>query len=208
MSPSFILPPSQLSKIIPNNQHIDEWYSVLCGNLPDRGINTPRRVAAFLAQTTHESNNFELITENLNYRAEGLMKTWPRQFPTLDIANKYAHKPELIANRVYANRMGNGNEASGDGWAFCGRGLIQLTGREIYQKFADSIKMDIKDLSEYLVTFQGCVKSSVWFFDIHNLNHYSDIEDIKTQTEKINGGLIGLDDRISRFESFLKILGE
>jgi putative chitinase len=132
---------------------------------------------------------------------------WPRHFPNIDIAKQYAKKPEKIANKAYANRMGNGDESSGDGWKFIGRGLIQLTGRNNYQAFADSIETDIEDIPEYLQTFEGAVQSACWFWETNNLNRWADTGDIKEMTRRINGGFIGLDDRIKHYKHALHVLG-
>lgn len=203
----FILTKAQLGQIIPGNPYLDYWYHALEQALPDYDINTPRRVAAFLAQTAHESGGYRAIKENLNYKAESLMRVWPRYFPNIDIARQYAGKQEMIANRAYSNRMGNGSEESGDGWRFCGRGLIQLTGRNNYQAFADSIETDINDLPEYLATFEGSVQSACWFWESNNLNQWADANDILTLTKRINGGTLGLDDRIKHYNHALHILG-
>jgi len=204
----FILTKSQLRELLPGNPYIDYWYSALERCLPDYDINTPRRVAAFIAQCAHESGGFKFLKENLNYRAASLMKVWPRYFPTQEIANQYANKQEMIANRAYANRMGNGDEASGDGWRFCGRGLIQLTGRNNYQSFADSIETDINDIPEYLQTFEGAVQSACWFWENNSLNRWADAGDIVTLTKRINGGTLGLADRQKHYEHALHVLGE
>jgi putative chitinase len=203
---AFILSEKQLAEIIPKNPYVDHWHHALEQCLPDYDINTPRRVAAFIAQCAHESGGFRFLTENLNYRAESLVKTWPRYFNASN-ANSYARKPECIANRAYANRMGNGDEASGDGWRFCGRGLIQLTGRSNYQAFADSIETDINDIPNYLATFEGAVQSACWFWETNNLNKWADIGDIVTLTKKINGGTLGLDDRMKHYTHALHVLG-
>jgi len=203
----FILSQDQLAQIIPGNPYVDHWYTALSQALPDYDINTPQRVAAFLAQCGHESGGFTAIKENLNYKAESLVRVWPKYFPNMDIANQYAHNQEKIANRAYANRMGNGPEESGDGYRFCGRGLIQLTGRSNYQAFADSIETDINDLPEYLATFEGCVQSACWFWEANNLNQYADNFDLVTMTKKINGGTLGLDDRTERYKKALQIMG-
>ncbi len=126
---STILTLDQLKQMV-KNPHIDHWYRALEALLDDYEINTPQRIAAFIAQCAHESGNFVFIKENLNYRAPSLRKTFAKYFPTDALAAQYANQPEKIANRVYANRMGNGDEASGDGYKYCGRGLIQLTGRD------------------------------------------------------------------------------
>jgi len=203
----FILSKAQLEQIVRGNPHIDYWYHALAEALPDYDINTPSRVAAFLAQCAHESGEFKFIQENLNYKAESLCRVWPRYFPNMDVAKAYAHKPEMIANRAYANRMGNGPEESGDGWKFCGRGLIQLTGRSNYQAFADSIETAIDDLPEYLKTFEGCVQSACWFWEANNLNQWADKGDILTLTKRINGGTLGLEDRKKHYEHALHVLG-
>ena len=189
------------------NPHIDQWYTALEQLLDDYEINTPQRVAAFVAQCAHESGNFVFIKENLNYKAASLMKTFAKYFPTADIAAQYANKPERIANRVYANRMGNGDEASGDGWRYCGRGLIQLTGRDNYTFFAGSMDIPVEEAAEYLATFEGAAQSACWFWETNNLNRYADSGDIKGLTRAINGGYIGLEDRISHYEHALHVMG-
>ena len=122
------------------------------------------------------------------------------------MAQQYAHNQEKIANRAYANRMGNGSEDSGDGWRFCGRGLIQLTGRNNYQNFADSIETDIEDIPHYLATFEGAVQSACWFWESNNLNALADVGDIMTMTKKINGGLLGIEDRQKHYNEALRII--
>lgn len=197
----------QLSSIISGNPYVTQWYNALSQCLPDYDIDTQPRVAAFLAQCAHESGGFKFLKENLNYRAESLMRVWPRYFPNIDIATQYAHNQERIANRAYAGRMGNGPEESGDGWRFCGRGLIQLTGRSNYQMFADSLEMNINDVPEYLATFEGAVQSACWFWESRNINQDADRGDILTMTKKINGGTLGLDDRTKHYNHALQILG-
>jgi putative chitinase len=204
---SFILTQEQLRQLLPGNPYLDYWYSALERCLPDYDINTPSRVAAFVAQCAHESGGFKFLKENLNYKAESLVKVWPRYFPNIDIARQYAHNQEAIANRAYGGRMGNGPEASGDGAKFCGRGLIQLTGRSNYQAFADSIETDIEDVPEYLATFEGAVQSACWFWETNNLNQWADKGDILTLTKKINGGTLGLADRQKHYEHALHVLG-
>ena len=202
----FILTKEQLSKLIPGNPYIDYWHHAMAACLPDYDINTPERVAAFVAQCAHESGGFKFLKENLNYRAESLMRVWPRYFPSMDVARQYAQKPELIANRAYGGRMGNGPEETGDGWKFCGRGLIQLTGRNNYQAFADSIETPIEDIPEYLQTFEGAVQSACWFWENNNLNQWADRGDIVTLTKKINGGTLGLADRQKHYAHALEVL--
>jgi putative chitinase len=197
----------QLAQIVPGNPYIDHWYSALSQCLPDYDITTPSRIAAFLAQCAHESGGFKAIKENLNYRAVTLRKVFPKYFPTDDLANAYAGKQEMIANRVYGGRMGNGDEHSGDGYRYCGRGLIQLTGKQNYQAFADSLEMSVEDVPDYLATFEGAVQSACWFWETNNLNQYADKGDILTMTKKINGGTIGLEDRTKHYNHALHVLG-
>ena len=198
---------SQLKQMVPGITHADHWIEAFDQLLPDYEINTPKRVAAFIAQCAHESGNFRFLKENLNYKAESLMKTFPKYFSDRDTANAYAKQPIKIANRVYANRMGNGDEASGDGYRYCGRGLIQLTGKTNYDWFAASLEISSTEASEYLETFEGAAQSACWFWESNNLNVEADAGDIKKMTKKINGGYIGLDDRIKHYEHALHILG-
>lgn len=197
----------QLQQMVPGIQYADHWYSALAQCLPDYEINTPQRIAAFIAQCAHESGGFRAIKENLNYKAESLMRVWPRYFPDMATANRYEHNQEMIANRAYGGRMGNGPEESGDGAKFCGRGLIQLTGRSNYQAFADSLEMSIDDVPEYLATFEGAVQSACWFWENNNLNQWADAGDILTLTKKINGGTLGLADRQKHYDHALHIMG-
>jgi putative chitinase len=203
----FILTQENLSELLPNNPYIEHWHTALGQCLPDYDINTPRRVAAFVAQCAHESGGFVFLQENLNYKAESLMRVWPKYFKDLATAQRYAHNPERIANRAYANRMGNGDESSGDGWKFCGRGLIQLTGKDNYQSFADSIETELEDIPHYLATFEGAVQSACWFWENNNLNKWADAGDITTLTKKINGGTLGLDERMKHYAHALHVLG-
>jgi putative chitinase len=171
-------------------------------------INTGKRMAAFLAQTAHESGGFNAVKENLNYSAKGLMTTFKKYFPTESLAKEYERQPEKIANKVYANRMGNGDEASGDGSKFCGRGLIQLTGKQNYTRFAADLGVTLEECVAYLETPAGAVSSAGWFWDQNNLNDICDRGDIKLLTRRINGGFIGLEDRIHHYEIALEVLGE
>ena len=210
MAFTFNFTQDQLQAIIPQNTHVEHWYESLCQILPDYEIDTPQRVAAFLAQCAHESGGFNAIQENLNYRAVTLRKVFPKYFPTDALAEEYANKPnkqESIANRVYANRMGNGPEESGDGYRYCGRGLIQLTGKQNYSKFAESIDTPVEQVTEFLQTFEGCVQSAAWFWEANNLNQYADSGDILTMTKRINGGTIGLEDRQKHYHHALEVFG-
>jgi putative chitinase len=200
----------QLKKLLPKNPYIDNWHSALSQLLPEYNINTPQRIAAFVAQCAHESGNFMVLRENLNYRAATLRKIFPKYFPTDAMANEYASKPnkqEAIANLVYANRMGNGAPESGDGWRYAGKGLIQLTGKSNYTWFAASLQIPVEEASEYLLTFEGAAQSACWFWETNNLNQWADKGDIVTLTKRINGGTIGLEDRIKHYEHALHVLG-
>jgi len=200
----------QLKQLLPKNPYVEHWHRALAQLLPDYDINTPQRIAAFVAQCAHESGGFTALKENLNYKAVTLRKIFPKYFPDDAIANHYAslpNKQEAIANKVYASRMGNGDEASGDGYRYCGRGLIQLTGKNNYQSFADSLEMDVEDVPEYLATFEGAAQSACWFWESNNLNQWADKGDILTLTKRINGGTIGLDDRIKHYQHALHVLG-
>jgi putative chitinase len=207
---NFILTKEQLAQLLPGNPYLDHWYHALEQALPDYDINTPQRVAAFIAQCAHESGGFKALKENLNYKAVTLRKIFPKYFPDDATANYYAslpNKQEAIANKVYGGRMGNGPEASGDGFRYCGRGLIQLTGKNNYQNFADSIETPVEDIPEFLGTFEGAVQSACWFWESNNLNQWADKGDILTLTKRINGGTIGLEDRIKHYDHALHVLG-
>ena len=167
-------------------------------------INTPQRLAAFIAQVGHESGNLRFVKENLNYSAQGLRKIFPKYFPNDQLAMQYQRNPEAIANRVYANRMGNGPEDSGDGWRYGGRGLIQLTGHDNYHKCMADLEVDDP---EYFETPEGAVYSACWFWNTRNLNAVADTGDIKKMTKLINGGFIGLEDRIKHYQHALHVLG-
>lgn len=197
----------QLKELLPKNPYIDYWHRALSQLLPDYEINTPQRIAAFMAQCAHESGNFVFLTENLNYKAESLMKIFGKYFKDMATAKAYEKKPEKIANRIYANRMGNGDEASGDGYRYRGRGLIQLTGKTNYTWFAASLEISAEEAAEYTQTFEGAAQSACWFWETNKLNNEADKGDIKTMTRKINGGFIGLDDRIKHYNHALHVLG-
>jgi putative chitinase len=199
----------QLQQFLPQNQHVEHWFEALAKVLPDYDIATVPRVAAFLGQTAVESAGYTAIQENLNYRPETLAKLFGKHFSGMDEIQQYCSQPnkqEAIANRIYANRMGNGDEASGDGWRFCGRGLIQLTGRANYTAFGQSIDSTPEQVSEFLLTFEGCVQSACWFWESNSLNDLADAGDMKTMTHKINGGFLGLDERVAHYQRALQIL--
>ena len=190
---------STLLKYVDSLNEVAEYYEL---------TKSPVRLAAFLAQVAHESGGFNAIKENLNYSASGLRNTFGKYFTTDDMANQYARKPEKIANKVYANRMGNGSEESEDGYRYCGRGLIQVTGRDNYTWFADSLEITPEQASEYMETFEGAAQSACWFWETNNLNQWADKGDIVTLTKRINGGTIGLEDRKKHYEHALQVLGE
>jgi putative chitinase len=167
-------------------------------------INTTDRIAMFLAQVGHESGGLMHVEENLNYKANRLPVVFPRYFHDVD-PNKYAHNPEKIANRVYANRMGNGPESSGDGYRYRGRGLIQLTGMENYDRFAKDFSISLNDAVAYLSTPEGACMSAAWFWHIHNLNNYADNRDVVKVTRLINGGEIGLAERTAAYNEALQL---
>ena len=173
-------------------------------------VNTLLRLSHFLAQCGHESANFRAVKENLNYSAEGLNKTFKKYFPTLESAKDYARQPERIASKVYANRMGNGNEVSKDGFKYLGRGFIQLTGKANYLEFDKSVPEDIMANPE-LVASKYPLASAAWFWNKNGLNEIADkgATDavVKSITKRVNGGTIGLADRIQHFNEFYSLLG-
>jgi len=197
----------QLKELLPKNPYIDQWHKALSQLLPDYEINTPERIAAFIAQCAHESGGFLFLTENLNYKAESLLKVFPKYFKDMATAKAYEKKPEKIANRIYADRMGNGNEASGDGFKYRGRGLIQLTGKTNYTWFAASLEITPEDAAEYTQTFEGAAQSACWFWETNKINAFADKNDIVGMTKRINGGTIGLEDRKKHYEHALHVLG-
>ena len=201
---------------IPNSKYADQWHDTLFGAqteldgrslLEDYEINTPKRIAAFLAQTHHESGGYVWLTENLNYSAEGLLRVFPKYFPSMDIAKAYARQPDKIANRTYANRMGNGDEASGDGSKYKGRGLIQLTFKNNYFWFAASLEITPEEASEYTQSFEGAAQSACWYWSENRLNCFADSNDLRGLTKAINGGFKGMEDREVQYARALRLLG-
>ncbi|WP_374567867.1 glycoside hydrolase family 19 protein [Nitrosomonas sp.] len=172
------------------------------------GIDSPLRLAHFLAQCAHESAEFKALEENLNYSADGLKKVFSKYFPD-DLANGYARQPEKIASRVYANRMGNGDEASKEGYKYRGRGYIQLTGKDNYSAFAKAIGDDVVTNPDWVKTKYPLL-SAAWFWNTRALNELADqgaSDDVVTKiTKKVNGGTLGLDDRISHFKKYYALL--
>jgi putative chitinase len=202
-----ILNESDLKDEFPNAK--PDIVSELCNasDIFDKyAINTPLRMAHFLGQCGHESGGLHVVEENLNYSAQGLTATFPRYFRDKD-PTEYARQPEKIANVVYASRMGNGDTNSGDGYRFRGRGLIQLTGKENYSRFANAIGMTLDEVVDYLKTPAGALESACWFWVSHHCNEAADADDVVKVTKIINGGTLGLDDRKKHTESLKDTLG-
>jgi putative chitinase len=200
-----MLTPNEFRELFPKCEKPEDFAEAVNKILPKYEITGPKRVASFLAQCAHESGGFRLFTENLNYSADALNRVFPKYFKNAGVnAQDYHRQPEKIANRVYANRMENGDESSGDGWRYRGRGVIQLTGKYNYTQFSKFVGerlCDLPDLIENIVEI--CLLTGVWFWDTNNLNSYADNWDIKGQTKRINGGYNGLDDRIEHFHKIL-----
>lgn len=201
---------AQLMRAVPNlnKSKVDEFVASFNMWAIHFGIDTSKRVAMYLAEVFHESGNLRYTEENMNYSADGLLKTWPSRF-TKEKAQVYARNPEKIANYVYANRMGNGNEASGDGWRFRGRAFIGITGRDNYQKYADSewCVGDLMKNPDMLSQFPENQKASMWFWDTQNLNKYADMCDIDKCSRIINGGTLGLANRKFLYRRFCREFG-
>lgn len=173
--------------------------------LPNYGIDTNLRKAHFLAQLSHESGGLHYSEENLNYSAKALRITFKKYFESMEVAKEYERQPEKIANRVYANRMGNGDEASGDGWKYRGRGLIQLTGKENYQKFGQENGVDCVNNPDLILDPEWALTSACWYWKKRNINRYADADDIHMVTKRVNGGTKGLLHRQHYLESFKRL---
>ena len=183
-----------------------EWVDALNATFQRFDISTPLRQAAFIGQAGHECGNFRIMEENLNYRAETLMRVWPKRFPTLDFAKQYERNPKKIANMVYANRMGNRDEASGDGFRFRGRGAFQTTGHAGYYHAGQALGEDFVMNPDLVATPTYAALTAGFFWDTHKLNQYADSRDYKTMTKKINGGFIGLADREKHIADALSVM--
>jgi putative chitinase len=183
-----------------------QWVDALNETFNRFGINTPRQQAAFIGQCGHECGNFRILEENLNYKAATLMKLWPKRFPTLEIASQYAGNPRKIANNVYSSRMGNRDEASGDGYRFRGRGCIQLTGHANYFHAGKALGVDFVLQPDLVATPQYAAMTAGWYWQTHDCNLIAQSADWLKLTKKINGGTIGLDDRIAHTNQALSIL--
>jgi putative chitinase len=184
----------------------EKYIDALNAAMDEFEINTPQRRAMFLAQCCHESGHFRAVSENLNYKADSLSRVFPKYFKDVD-PNDYAKQPEKIANRVYGNRMGNGDDASGDGYRFRGRGLIQLTGKSNYVACSEDLEVDLIENPDYLLSPEGAARSAAWFWDSRDLNDLADAGDVVGATKKINGGTIGLEERTELYEDALKTFG-
>jgi putative chitinase len=197
-------------------KHPEKWIDAIVATCQEFEINTPQRIASFLAQTSHESGGYTMLSENLNYRAATLAACWPNRFAVLGadkkpvkengklvptaVANSIAGKPELIANLVYSGRMGNGPAESGEGWAFRGRGLKQLTGKFNYTKCSEGLGVDLVANPDLLLEPIYAARSAGWFYKTNNLAAFADVGDIKGMTKKINGGFIGLEQRQALYD--------
>ena len=183
-----------------------QWVDALNETFDRWGISTPRQQAAFIGQCGHECGGFKVLEENLNYRAETLMRLWPKRFPTLEVANQYARNPKKIANMVYASRMGNRDEASGDGYRFRGRGCIQLTGHANYFHAGTALGVDFVKEPDLVATPKFAALTAGWFWGTHDCNRLAQAEDWTGLTKKINGGVIGLNDRIKHTLDALAVM--
>lgn len=202
---SFKITKTQVASLIKKSP--DEWYPLLAEMLPKYEINTTIRIAGFIAQCSHESAEFTVLRENLNYSADGLNKVFAKYFIKAGRdATPYARQPEKIANIVYADRLGNGNTASGDGWRFRGRGVIQLTGFDNYVAFGKTKQLTAQETIDYLETKRGALESACWFWKTNGLNAIADTQDILVMTKKINGGTNGLEDRKKLYSEALRVL--
>lgn len=202
---AFNLTLEHVSAILKGNKEVEAWHKAMVNIFPKYKIDTPERIAGFLAQCAHESQNFKILEENLNYSADGLNKIFPKYFIKAGRnAAEFARQPEKIANVVYSGRMGN--TQPGDGWRFKGRGPIQLTGRDNYTNFGKTINKSAEQVVEYIQTKQGAIESACWYWNSRNLNKVADAGDIVTMTKLINGGTIGLEDRKKHYLHALEVL--
>lgn len=215
--------------MIPERKHLeaagvkdpDKWLDAVVQTCQEFEIDTLERIAAFIAQTAHESGGYTMLTENLNYKAATLAACWPNRFAVLGadkkpvkengklvptaVANSIAGKPELIANLVYSARMGNGPAESGEGWKYRGRGLKQLTGKDNYTRCGQALGVDFVGNPDLLLEPLYAARSAGWFWKTNNLSKFADVEDLEGMTKKINGGLIGIADRKARYQKVKSI---
>jgi putative chitinase len=195
-----------IKAICPNNKNPEQIAEALNHVLPEYDIASKEQVACFIAQTAHESGEYNCLKENLNYSADGLCRVWPKRFPSKDAAAPYNRNPEKIANKVYCDRMGNGSEASGDGFKFRGRGVIQLTGKDNYSKFAKSIDKSLDEAVALCETLEGAIISGCYFWQANKLDRFVQKKDFVGLTKAINGGTHGLDDRTNKYKKALAVL--
>lgn len=214
MSFKFDFTADHLQQLLGGNPEAAEWYAAMSEILPKYEINTPERVAGFVAQCAHESGNFRRLEENLNYSEQALNGVFGRYFgePPKRNAAEYARNPEKIANYVYQDEFRSasgqlGNTEPGDGWKFRGRGLKQLTGRNNYAAFGKTVDMTADEAAEYVATKQGALESACWFWDRAKCNEFADNRDIVGMSKRINGGTIGLEDRQKRWDEALALFG-
>jgi putative chitinase len=182
------------------------WIEECVKQLPAAGLNTPEKFSSFMAQVAHESREFTALSENLNYSAARMTQVWPIRFPTIESAEPYAHRPESLANHVYANRMGNRSEQSGDGWRYRGRGPVQITGRKNYYTCQNDTGLGLIDNPDLLLTPAAGIRSALWFWEANRLNRYDSDTDVRLETRAINGGETGLKLRQSYFDHCLEAL--
>lgn len=201
----------QFKKLCPKAVKPEEIVKAFNTYAPKFGVVDRKAVAMFLAQCAHESAGFSVMSENLNYSAQGLRNTWPSRFKTDDFARKYARQPKAIANLVYAGRYGNGGEASGDGWKFRGRGFKQLTFKANYELFKKQTGIDVISNPDILLEIPEAMISALWYWNQGNptgksLNQYALKDDVKVCTKLINGGYIGLKERELLYKKFLEVI--
>lgn len=192
-------------ELLKGNKNVAAWHKAMAALFPKYKINTPERIAGFIAQCGHESNNFTVLEENLNYSADALNKIFPKYFVRAGRdAQAFHRKPEAIANVIYSGRMGNNQP--GDGYRFRGRGVIQLTGRDNYTAFGKTLNMSAEQVIDYVTTVKGALESALWYWNSRNLNAAADAKDIVKMTKLVNGGTIGLEDRKKHYEHALEVL--
>lgn len=198
----------EFKAVIPdvNWTYAQNYIGLLVTVLPKYGIDTPLRQAHFLAQVAHESGGFKFVEENLNYSAKALYGVFRKYFPNLEAAEGYARQKQKIANKVYANRLGNGSEASGDGWKYRGRGLIQLTGKANYQSFSNSAGIDAVANPEQVATPEYAMASACWYWQSRKINQYADADDLYMVTKRVNGGTNGIESRQHYLDEFKRLL--
>lgn len=196
---------NKLNLILTKCNDANMWGEILDENLPKYGIETVEQIAMFIAQTGHESSEYNILKENLNYSVDGLRKVFGKYFPNIDFASQYARNPEKIANRVYASRMGNGLENSGDGWLYRGRGIIQITGKNNYRNCSMYLFDDerLVENPSLLLEPENAVKSACWYWLTRNIHNMKDLKEI---TRTINGSYIGISDRAFLYDKALRVL--